>query len=264
MKRSRYFVLLLALTLAGCFDKPYPEEREGWSASRWQQAQKEDQQRLLSEDQRNSGGVLAPVKKAGSGAWELITRIYNQATGNTPFDAVKNMLNTDAPDLRREAVVYLSKRPYGRNDPYISYYIELARSDVDYTVRAMAIRALNRARAAQATDLFIAALDDKNELVRLEAAKALANIPDANATSALIKRLGNADEGTDVRIAAADALRNFKTIESAQALVRVLQDRNFGVAWQARRSLRLMTGQDLRYDTVAWLTLLSGSDNPLG
>ena len=42
----------------------------------------------------------------------------------------------------------------------------------------MAIRALNICRDATATSIFINGLKDDNELVRLESAKALANIPD--------------------------------------------------------------------------------------
>jgi HEAT repeat protein len=99
--------------------------------------------------------------------------------------------------------------------------------------------------------------------VRLEAAKALANVPDERAIAPLIKRLDNAEESVDVRIAAADALRNFRTPLAAQALVRVLRDRDFAVSWQARKGLKLMTGRDYRYDQAAWLTYLS-EEAPFG
>jgi HEAT repeat protein len=166
-------------------------------------------------------------------------------------------------------VVYLSKRDFGRKDPYVKYYAEMARSDEDHTVRAMAIRALNRVRDKEVTSLYIRALEDPHPLVRLEAAKALANIPDEVAVPALIKhlkgrvevltkgRLEVEDETTDVRVACADALRNFRTSEVAQALVGVLRDRDFAVCWQSRVSLKLITGQDYRYDQAAWLDYLT-------
>jgi HEAT repeat protein len=128
----------------------------------------------------------------------------------------------------------------------------------------MAIRALNRARDKGSVPAMVEALNDKSELVRLEAAKGLANIPDESAIIALIRRVQDAQETTDVRIAAADALRSFRKPEVAQALIGVLRDRNFGVAWQARQSLLLMTGKDFHYDRAAWLGYLSGTQKPFG
>jgi hypothetical protein len=63
----------------------------------------------------------------------------------------------------------------------------------------------------------------------------------------------------DVRIACAEALRNFHTSESMNALASVLDDQSFGVAWQARQSLELLTGQDFRYDTRSWLNYISSA-----
>ena len=50
----------------------------------------------------------------------------------------------------------------------------------------------------------------------------------------------------------------------ALALISVLRDREFGVSWQARWSLKLMTGKDYRYDQAAWLTFLGGTEKPFG
>jgi HEAT repeat protein len=142
--------------------------------------------------------------------------------------------------------------------------MNMARTDPDPSVRSMAIRALNRARDKRAIPIFLAALDEKNDSVRLEGAKGLANIPDPTAVAPLIRHLDNLDENVDVRVACADALRLYRTSEVAQALVRGLRDRNFGIAWQSRKSLQLMTGKDFRYDTAAWLTYLSGTNKPFG
>ena len=75
-------------------------------------------------------------------------------------------------------------------------------------------------------------------------------------------RAATSDEAKDVRIAAADALRLHKTLDVARALMSVLNDREFGAAWQARQSLILMTGRDFRYDESAWLDYLSKAKNP--
>jgi HEAT repeat protein len=132
--------------------------------------------------------------------------------------------------------------------------------------------------------------------VRTEAAKALANIPDDRAVPSLLRHLegtlpaslvrrdrsglptlgtaanltaglGLAEdhrEAKDVRIACADALRNFRTTEVARALVNALQDRDFGVAYTARKSLKGMTGMDLGYDQAAWLKYLTQVPKPFG
>jgi hypothetical protein len=281
--RERYFHWLIAVALSvvlpgltGCFQKNYPEEKEKWGPRQWKEVQYGNQQRLLPEEQRKREIGLNLLSSAGQSLGNGIMHLWNWATGNTAFNAAKNLLDPSAPDRRRQAVVYLSKREYGRRDPYTKYYAEMARTDPDYTVRAMAIRALNRARDKSTTEVFIKALDDQHALVRLEAAKALANLPDEAAIPALVRHLEGRveirvrertevqDETVDVRVACADALRNFRTVPAAQALVRVLRDKEFGVSWQSRQSLKLMTGRDYRYDPAAWLSHLSGAPKPFG
>jgi hypothetical protein len=273
----RFLPSLLAgclLLTAGCLNVRDKEEKEPFTAADWKEATRDDARRMLSEDQL--AGPPGVLKKVGNAIGDQIERIYNYITGDTPFKAAKDLLDPSYPDRRRQAVVYFSDRVYGRQEPYVKYYMELARTDNDHLVRAMAIRALNRARARGALTVFVAAMEDQHELVRLEAAKALANVPDPSATAALTRHLqptfevvsreGREDreESTDVRVACADALRSFKDITTAQSLVRALRDQSFGVSWQARRSLMLMTGKDYRFDQAAWLTYLSGTEKPFG
>jgi hypothetical protein len=44
----------------------------------------------------------------------------------------------------------------------------------------------------------------------------------------------------------------------------VLDERAFGIAWQARRSLKRITGVDYAYDDAAWLEYISNPSQPLG
>ncbi len=193
-----------------------------------------------------------------------------------PADAMHDLQST-RPDRRREAIAALSTQwDFGKHEPYLGYYRSLAHDD-DYTVRAMAIRALNIARDHSATSIFITALKDDNDLVRLEATKALANLPDPNAVQPLIQVLEGTrmvqspdghpalvSESKDVRIAAADALRQYRTLDVARVLVTYLNETDFGVAWQSRQSLITLTGQDLKYDESAWLQYLVGPSKPFG
>jgi hypothetical protein len=176
------------------------------------------------------------------------------------------------PDKRRQGVNEVVVRSVGRRPPYTTKYIQLAQNDPDYTVRAIAIRALNRSRDASADPVFVRALSDDQPLVRLEAAKALNRLPDPTAVPLLIVHLqptydtGNFDDrGTpiqqdeiqDVRIASAEALAHYKALNVARALVDMLDSRDFGIASEAHNSLRMITGQDFAYDQGAWLNYLT-------
>ena len=190
----------------------------------------------------------------------------------TLADAVRLMDDANSADARREGVADLSTRfAVGRVPPYAGpggRYQRLAKSDPDYTVRAMAVRALNVCRDASATPIFVAALDDDAEPVRLEGAKALANVPDPAAIPGLLRLVRGTHETVvdghpalvpedrDVRIAAADALRHYPTPDVERSLVGFLNENEFAVAWQARQSLVVLTGQDLQYDEAAWLQYL--------
>jgi hypothetical protein len=192
------------------------------------------------------------------------TRIYEYATGKTPTNEAKQMEDAKTADARRVGINSLVDRSFGRQAPYTTRYAQIGQFDADPMVRATALRALNRARDGEATGLFITSLADTSTMVRLEAAKALGNVPNENAADPLLKVFNNPDESIDVRIAAADALRHYRRLDVARALVGVLEARDFSLSWQARQSLRAMTGRDARYDQSAWLQMLSDKQSPLG
>ncbi len=183
-------------------------------------------------------------------------------TGNTPIRGVTQMEDRYFPDERRVGINKLADRNFGLREPYTDRYMQVAQYDSDYLVRATAIRALNRAREQRATPVFIKALEDASPLVRQEAAKALANVPDPAAAAPLARLVANPQEPRDVRIAAADALKHYRALDAARALVDTLDSRDFGVAWQSRRSLIRLTGRDLNYDEGQWLQFLTGPDRP--
>jgi hypothetical protein len=185
--------------------------------------------------------------------------------GDRPDRAARLMENDKSPDARRRGINELVRWDFAQNGPYIKRYRQIAAGDPDPLVRATAIRALNRARDAEARPIFISALGDGSTEVRLEAAKALANLPDPNAVGALLRVVSDVEhEDRDVRIAAADALRHHPSMDVVRALIPRLSEHDFGVAWQSRRSLRQITGRDLGYDESAWLTYITGPDKPFG
>ena len=123
---------------------------------------------------------------------------------------------------------------------------------------------MNRSREPGHTALFIKGLGDDSDWVRLESAKALNRLPDAEAIPALLALVARPDENKDIRIAAAEALQHYKKLDVARVLVGLLSDREFGLAWQAKNSLTRLTGKDLGYDDKAWLNYLTGAEKPLG
>jgi hypothetical protein len=195
---------------------------------------------------------------------EFTQRMMDNLRGDTAVKAAQRMESQYYPDERRDGINRLVSRPYGKRPPYTTRYEQIAQYDSDYLVRATAIRALNRSRDAGATDIFVKSLDDPNDLIRLEAAKALANVPDERAVPALEKIATSPSENRDLRIAAIDALKHYKTMQIARTLIGVVNERDLAVAWQARRSLKAMTGKDLYYDENAWLQYISGPAKPLG
>lgn len=193
-----------------------------------------------------------PVREVGStipdAIWDVLTRENVEAA---------NKLRSEQPGERRAGLAELASRSYFREQPYLDLYIVLARYDADPIVRASALRVLNRTRAPEARSVFAEALGDASPRVLVEACKGLSNNPSPAAEERLRVLLADDTQPAAVRIAAADALRHYPGIESRRALVAVLLDRDFGVAWQSRRSLVMGTGRDFRYEQAAWLESLA-------
>ena len=177
MNRFLRCLLPLLLLTAGCFSAIDDEDYKAFTADRWGEMIKDNENRLKPEEQRPIQGLENPLRALIGAIAEGISWIHDLATGHNFFDEAKKLLDAN-PDHRRSGIVYLSDHSPGRRDPYLKQYINMARTDADPSVRSMAIRALNRARDKRGIPIFLAALEEKNDSIRLEAAKALANIPD--------------------------------------------------------------------------------------
>lgn len=257
-------MLSLALVAGGC-ESPYPRH----ASERYKMAVDEGYDVSGGEDPEVPENAFKDVLVDGTVAiliapFVALAGAFNWLGGDRPVAAFRLMEDPYSPDNRRDGFNRMAKFGYLTNATFKARARQVAKLDADYTVRATAIRTSNRARDAQATGGFVNALGDKNEWVRLEAAKALANVPDASAAEPLMKLLNDKDESRDVRIAAADALKHDRTLPVVRALAAALNDREFGVAWQSRRSLRRLTHRDYGYDEAAWLAYFSGPEKPLG
>ena len=262
----------LGLALAGCGSSIHDAVAPGpVDPGLYHDAVLENQQRLAGEDVRVVPLYKTPLEAVGVGFDILIghpiVHFFDYITHDSAYYAARKMADARSPDIQREGMLRLTDFPFARHGIYIQGYAILARSGSDFVLRAAAVRALNRCRVPGYTSLFMDDLGDVEPLVRLEAADALTNIPDPQAVPLLILHMTGGEietdagahfiETEDVRIACAEALRNFHSFEVMHALVGILNDEDFSVAWQARQSLELLTGQDFRYDEKAWLTYLA-------
>ncbi len=277
MRKLVVFLLIFSLVaIQGCHENSGYTPRQ---QAKLEEQEREDFQRVDSpelEDAKTDWVLSGLVLIGVLSAWPFvaISDAYESASRPTAAESLAAMNDEYNPDHRRNGMVNLvSHYDYARKPPYTLRYKQLAEHDPDFTVRAMAIRALNISRDASATGIFIAALDDDNELIRLEGVKALANVPDPAAIPILEHILDGRresaldgtrlpDEAMDVRIAAADALRRYPKLDVARNLVGYLNEQDFGVAWQSHRSLGVLTGRDFQYDQGAWLAYLTGPTRP--
>ncbi len=257
--------LIAAAVLAGCGSSIHDATAPGpVEPGLYHDATLDNQQRLAGEDVRILPLYKTPLEAFGVGFDVLIgdpiVHFFDYITHDSASYAAKKMADMRSPDNQREGMLRLTDFEFARRGIYIKGYEILARNGGDFTVRAAGLRALNRCRAKGYTTLFLESLSDDQELVRLEAADALGNIPDPDAIPLLVVHMGaDAEPSADVRIACAEALRNFHTVEVMRDLIEVLDDQDFGVAWQARQSLELLTGQDFRYDAKAWVNYLANT-----
>jgi hypothetical protein len=265
MRLGGFFILFTLFgTVTGCNSSIHDSTGQGpVDRSLLKDAWLVNQQRLAGEDVRVVPLYKTPLEAIGLGLRNLFidpfVKLADYMSHDTPAAAARKMLDPSyGPDVHREGALRLVDFQYARSGPTVLAYAHLARSGEDYTVRAAGLRALNRSRAKGYTSLFMVALNDPQALIRLEAADCLSNVPNPNSVSLLVIHMGTAETDTDVRVACADALRNFNTSEAMRALVEQLDGSDFDVAWQARQSLELITGQDFRYDPKAWLDYLAG------
>ena len=290
---KRWIVVLMAAALAGCsslsFLNPFEAKKAPepivLPAADWAALRQENTNRLAGEGIPRANATTQPGDKFSDAVdflefifWRLPKQLVMYYMGETPGHYAQMMEDEQSADQRRTGMLRLvSDYDFARKDPYTKRYWQIAQGDPDPLVRVAAVRALNRSRQTSVTPIAIRYMDDTNPLLRLEAAKALANIPEPKAVPALTRHLAAAievmgpagrpeslPETRDVRVACADALRNYPDKDVAKSLVDALNEKEFEVSWQARQSLILMTGHDYRYDQSRWRDYFLKADKPFG
>ena len=183
-------------------------------------------------------------------------RLYRRLSGPSAPELVAMTFDMEDADRRRKGIVELSGHSWGLEEPYLKAYATLLKHDTEPCVRSGAARALGKAgpAAEKYVQQLAAALGDKSAMVRCDAAVALDTVIGEEAVGPLRKRAVS-DESPDVRRCCAKALRHYRTEAVRETLLRCLKDRAFSVRYQARGSLAALTGRDMGYEPIDWVSV---------
>ena len=181
----------------------------------------------------------------------VVPKMMKDLTGPRPEEAAAHLFDVTSPDERRDAIAFLCKQKYGHEPPYIKAYTMLA-TDPHPMVRAQAMKALGSARNPGVVPALLKGLDDKDAMVRADAAAGLVESFTDEAIDPLMTHL---KEDTDVqtRMNAACALGNSASPKAIRALIDALDDRNVGVTHYALKTLVHVTGQNIAMESRQWL-----------
>jgi len=168
----------------------------------------------------------------------------------SPTEASSWMFSRD-PEQRRLGILLISNAPFGDEPPYMEVYRK-AITDNDPMVRAAAAHGLAMHGTVEDAVLLEALLSDSFRLTRWEAARGLQRIHNPQVVESLLRTI-RIDTDQDTRSAAAIALGQYKQPEVVEALIHTLDDRSLDTNFAAKRSLRILTGQDFDLDSRAWI-----------
>lgn len=191
-------------------------------------------------------------------------------------------------DVRRLNLVRLAETGRG-DDPTVEEAVrEAALRETSEPARAAAIRALAELGGEGAARTLVAVLaaspvagapeiDMRRgdvlppaEQVRWEAVKAMGSPTVAahevqelhESACQVVAFLLNNDPARDVRVEAARLLGHYASSQSLESLIAALRQRDFGVVYEAERSLTRLTGERFGHDHTAWQTWLATVPDP--
>ena len=219
-------------------------------------------------------GCLGGCRSAG--------RTYKPAVLVSHSDAEKfvhDALYHEDADIRRGAIEQLVRTRFADTPAAVDAYAVVARTDTSASVRCAAVQALGRHGGDGAISTIIVMLTDlpgdrgvrpAGARVRWEAMQVLEkrmrdhtinNAARPTVRDVAMERLAS-DGSRDVRIAAASLLGHEPVAESIGALIAALRTSDFGVVYQAERSLMRLTGVQNGHDANAWFQWLESTPDP--
>ena len=197
-----------------------------------------------------------------SGASADTNSILGAFSGPTPQEAAIWAVDPYDADKRARGMLILANQPFGGERVYVDVY-RLALDDEDAAVRAVAVRSLALHGTAEDATRIAQHLSDEDRLLRWESARGLQRLHNTAVIEPLIERLDTAKESQpEVRAAAARALGQYTEASVLEALISALDDRDLTVNRAAQWSLRILTGEDFRYDVREWVAWRESTTDP--
>lgn len=196
----------------------------------------------------------------------------------TPEQDRQIALNDSSPNERRRAVARIAAS--GRTDDATFDVLDtVARRDASEQVRCVALRGLGGFADARPVQTALVILNPKGHpgeaaeagpQVRWEAAVVLRRlveahlVPERDITETLDVLVGLLlhDSSRDVKMTAARALSRIEDPRVLRALIAALRNRDFGIAYEAHRSLAEITGRSYGYEAEAWEAWLASTPDP--
>ena len=221
------------------------------------------------------------VAVAGCSSEQLDKAVKQVFFGKTSSAELITAIENPDPDRRRQAVENIAKSDMVSEDWAITGFSAIARTDPDPHVRCAAIRALQRSGRPEAAEPLLQILNWRqhrdtvttppDQQVRWDATAVISSlcswslIPDAllDQTRQTLLRLLDGDTDQNVRLASARGLGCFPgNLDVVKELIAALDDNNFGVVYEAERSLIKLTGMTFECDPDAWAAWLKAADAP--
>ena len=194
-------------------------------------------------------------------------------------DYVVQALEDPSPDQRRKAINRLAETRYVHEQSVLKALALVATSDPSQSVRTSAVMAMGRSAdpivAETSIDIIQGYLRGEarpapdeavrtaavNDLMRMAKADALEPKDQGRAASLGIELL-QSDRARNVRVAAAQLLGYCPRKETLFALADSLEQRDFGVCYEAERSLMRLTGRTFNHDAPSWRQFIASTEDP--
>jgi hypothetical protein len=189
---------------------------------------------------------------------------------STPGEQAAMAINIYDANDRYLGTLGLANQDFAGEPLYINLF-ETNIKDEDPMVRAASIRGLANHGEPRHVAQIASFLADANPMVRLEAARGLQRLHGPAAVDPLIIAAREPDPRRpdipsetepEIRTEAAAALGQYAEDRVLRALSAALDDSDLAVNRAALRSLKILTGQDLGLDSVAWESWKAKADNP--